>query len=457
MARLTKFLVLAITALLLLAVPVLATLLSNSPTACSGQWTSCTNAFANDANRATASVSATANKTGIWNNYGFNIPSSASIDSVLVRADFFASQTSGYINIRTSNNGGAALGPSHVVGGNTAEQTFWVDVTNDFAWTSAMLNSGNLVTNVTCFRQGSKNPTCNLDWLPVNVTYTPFNFSVSANPNSGSVHQTEAIATTVDVTKLSGGTATVDLSYSGCPTGTTCSFNPTTGTPTYSSTFNMQTSASTPAGTYQVRITGTGDGLTRNVNYTLSVTDSIPVASASANPTSGVTPLEVNFTGSVAGGDAPLTYFWDFKDGTNSTSQSPQHTFTVAGTYNASFTVTDSDGDVSTSYAAVVVNEPFDFSVSADPTSGTASQGSSANTTLTATLLSGISQLVSLSYSGCPPSANCSFNPASGNPTYASLFTVATAGNTTIGDYVITLTGTGGSLVRSVNYTLSVV
>ena len=272
MAKLTKFSVLTITALLLLAVPVLAIVLSNSPAACSGQWTSCTNAFANDANRATASVSGTANKTSIWNNYGFNIPSSASIDSVLVRADFFASKTNGYINIRASNNGGATLGPSHIVGGNTAEQTFWVDVTNDFAWTSAMLNNSNLRINVTCFRQGgSKNPTCNLDWAPVSVTYTPFDFAISANPSSDSVARNSSVNTNVIITLLGGVSQPVSLTYAGCPEFTTCSFNPANGNPTYDSVFTVTTTNNTTNTTHVITLIGTGDGKVRSVDYTLSV------------------------------------------------------------------------------------------------------------------------------------------------------------------------------------------
>ena len=272
MAKLMKFSVLITTVLLLLAVPVLAIILSNPPATCSGQWTSCTNAFVDDANRATATPSTTANKTGIWNNYGINIPSSASIDSVLIRADFFASKANGYINIRASNNGGAALGPSHVVGGNTAEQTFWVDVTNDFAWTPAMLANNNFRVNVTCFRlSGSKNPTCNLDWVPVDVTYTPFDYSVSISPASGNVTPGNSTDTTLTAILLGGVSQPVNLSYSGCPAFATCSFNTTNGSPTYNSLFTAATTNNITVGNYTITLTGTGDGKVRSLNYTLNV------------------------------------------------------------------------------------------------------------------------------------------------------------------------------------------
>lgn len=178
---------------------VLGVTLFNSPSACSGQWTSCSNAFANDANRATASVSATSNKSGIWNNYGLSITQGSTINRVNVRADFFASRTSGFINVKVSGDSGLTYGPSHIVGGNTAEQTFNIDVTNDIAWTPNNLNNTNFRVKVTCFRSDgtaagrfngiSTNPTCNLDWVPVNVTYTPpcirANPQVTINPTIG--------------------------------------------------------------------------------------------------------------------------------------------------------------------------------------------------------------------------------------------------------------------------------
>ncbi len=345
----------------LMAASVYADLATNSPTVCSGSaspWTTCGNAFGNNINQSTAAVTGTVNRTSQWRNYGFTIPGSASVNSVKVRADFWASRTSGSVNIKVSTDGGNTWGPNHVVGGNTAEQTFTIDVTSDFTWTPSKLNNSNLRINATCFKVGGgTNPTCRLDWVPVNVTYTAFDFSVSANPSSSSVAQARNATSVVSVNLVSGSPQSVTLSQSGCPTGATCNFVPSSGTPSYNSTLTVATSASTPEGTYNINVTGTGDGKTRSAVYTVNVTDSQPVASASANPTSGIRPLTVNFTGGVTGGDAPLTYFWNFKDGTNSTQQNPQHVYNTAGAYNATFTATDFDGDQSMSSVLVTVNE----------------------------------------------------------------------------------------------------
>ena len=338
----------------------------NSPLACAGQWSSCANAFADDASRATFTATNTLNGSGRWNDYGFSIPNSAQIDGVKVRADFFASNVRGFIGVRVSGDGGLTYGPSHVVGGNTAEQTFNIDITSDLSWTPQTLNNSNFRVNVTCFKSpaSSSNPTCRLDWIPVNVSYTQFDFSLSASPNSASVAQSTSAQTAVSVTLLGGVSQNVALSTPNCPTGAICSFSPPNGNPTFTSNFTVSTSSSTPAGTYTINITGSGDGKVRAALYTLNVTDSSPTASASANPSSGIEPLTVNFTGTVTGGDAPINYFWNFTDGGTSTQQNPQHNFN-AGTFNVSFTATDFDGDESTGHVLVTVDA--DTSPTANP------------------------------------------------------------------------------------------
>ena len=79
-----------------------------------------------------------------------------------------------------------------------------------------------------------------------------------------------------------------------------------------------------------------------------------PQAVASANPTSGPPPLNVQFTGSGSSdpdGDA-ITYAWDLDgDGAydDSTLANPSFTYTTAGTYQARLRVTDARGASSVS------------------------------------------------------------------------------------------------------------
>lgn len=79
---------------------------------------------------------------------------------------------------------------------------------------------------------------------------------------------------TVTVTLVSGSPGTVSLSYSGTPNYARITFNPSSGTPTFSSTMNIQTgyNGATPKGTYSITITASGGGKTRTCTYTLTVT-----------------------------------------------------------------------------------------------------------------------------------------------------------------------------------------
>ena len=94
------------------------------------------------------------------------------------------------------------------------------------------------------------------------------------------------------------------------------------------------------------------DGVVREIVYQ----GREPEALASATPTSGPTPLTVDFTGS-ASYDADsddLTFDWDFGDGTaHGTTENPRHVYTTAGTYTATLTVTDREGNSDTATVTI--------------------------------------------------------------------------------------------------------
>src|SRR5256885_5518069 len=64
-------------------------------------------------------------------------------------------------------------------------------------------------------------------------------------------------------------------------------------------------------------------------------------ASAIGTPRSGPTPLTVSFAGNASGGTGPVSFHWDFGDGTSSSEESPSHTYRFPGTYNATLVVSD--------------------------------------------------------------------------------------------------------------------
>ncbi|MFT5687212.1 MAG: PKD repeat protein [Planctomycetota bacterium] len=68
-----------------------------------------------------------------------------------------------------------------------------------------------------------------------------------------------------------------------------------------------------------------------------------PDATFSATPTSGGSPLTVNFTDESAGAGIS-SWTWDFGDGTGSTQASPSHTYLAPGSYDVSLAVIGTNG-----------------------------------------------------------------------------------------------------------------
>jgi hypothetical protein len=97
-----------------------------------------------------------------------------------------------------------------------------------------------------------------------------------------------------------------------------------------------------------------------------------------------------------------------------------------------------------------------DFSISANPSSLTVTQGNSANSTISTVITSGVSQSVSLSASGLPSGASASFNPNPINSGSSSTATISTAPSTPTGTYTVTVTGTGTSATHSTTISLTV-
>ncbi len=83
---------------------------------------------------------------------------------------------------------------------------------------------------------------------------------------------------------------------------------------------------------------------------------SVLTASASGAPTSGHSPLTVNFTGRAFGGTSPYAYQWAFGDGATSTDQNPVHVYASSGRYTATLTAIDDTRTTATATVAVAVD-----------------------------------------------------------------------------------------------------
>jgi PKD repeat protein len=157
------------------------------------------------------------------------------------------------------------------------------------------------------------------------------------------------------------GVAPLAVTLTDTSTGTISSRSWNLGDGTTSSSQTVAKSYSSP-GTYTVTLTVTGSGGSTTASKTITVSAAAPVASFSATPVSGSSPLTVAFTDGSSG--SVTAWAWDFGDGGTSTSRSPSHTYSAAGTYSVTLTVTGPSGSNKLTKAGLI-------SVSAPVSSGT--------------------------------------------------------------------------------------
>ncbi len=98
----------------------------------------------------------------------------------------------------------------------------------------------------------------------------------------------------------------------------------------------------------------------------------------SANPSSGLAPLDVQFSsaGTADPEGDPLTYDWDFGDGSpHSAEANPTHQYTVDGTFTVRLRVTDPSGGTAQTTAVVTVGNRAPTATITAPAPGTESRG----------------------------------------------------------------------------------
>jgi PKD repeat protein len=125
----------------------------------------------------------------------------------------------------------------------------------------------------------------------------------------------------------------------------------------------LHTTSFAPRSARYVRVTGVARATPFGISFwdakvfgTTTSTNRSPVAVATATPTSGAAPLAVAFRGdgSTDPDSDPLTYDWDFGDGTaHAATANPGHTYSAAGPYTARLTVSDGHGGTDSATMAV--------------------------------------------------------------------------------------------------------
>ena len=110
-----------------------------------------------------------------------------------------------------------------------------------------------------------------------------------------------------------------------------------------------------------------------------TVPSAVPVANFTASTTTGVAPLSMNFTSTSTG--TISTYAWTFGDGTASSSQNPAKTYSSAGIYTVSLTVSGAAGSNTKTVASYIR-----VTATADTTPPTAPAGFAATPAGTSTI-----------------------------------------------------------------------
>jgi PKD repeat protein len=140
------------------------------------------------------------------------------------------------------------------------------------------------------------------------------------------------------------------------------------------------------AGTYYLRMSGigAGDPMTNGYsdygslgNYVITGTvtataaKQAPLAVATSSTTSGSAPLTVTFSaqGSTDADGMIVSYAWNLGNGLTSSAMSPSTTYTTAGTFVATLTVTDNDGLTNSATVSIFVNAPANQAPTAVATS----------------------------------------------------------------------------------------
>ncbi len=313
--------------------------------------------------------------------------------------------------------------------------------------------------------------------VTLTVTAGSGSFTISASPTSISMAPGNQGSSTI-TTAISGSfNSSIALSVSGLPSGASATFNPVTiaAPGNGSSSMTITVGSSTPTGTYPITVSGAGGGTQQNVTLTLTVTPApsftitaAPVSLSVAQGNQGtatITTTPINgFNASIAltASGLPSSASASFNP---STILAPGNgastiTFTVgAGTPTGVYpiTVTGNGGGVqqTTTITLTVTGLP-NFTLTASPSSQNVNRGNRTSYTVTLAAQNGFNSSVSLSVSGCPAHATCTFSPSSVTPPGTSTLNVLTERYTQDGTYTLTITGAEASLRHSAAVTLTV-
>jgi hypothetical protein len=110
-------------------------------------------------------------------------------------------------------------------------------------------------------------------------------FALLASPAAASVYQTETASYTISLQSRYGFASTVSLAVAGVPLGTSFKLGSSSISGTKTSLLTVVPSRSTPAGTYELTITGTSGSISHSTVVSLSVAIPVPYFALTITPT----------------------------------------------------------------------------------------------------------------------------------------------------------------------------
>ncbi|HUA68206.1 MAG TPA: hypothetical protein VMA13_06625, partial [Candidatus Saccharimonadales bacterium] len=299
------------------------------------------------------------------------------------------------------------------------------------------------------------------------VTLNVAGFLLSTSPAAQNIPTNSSTCFNIGVAYTNGYSGDVNFSVSGLPDGANANFSPLSVVGSSNSTLTVTTSSSTPPGIYPLTITATDGSLVQMAAVSLNVftfsLSALPGAQTmttsagiSYDITVAGTPGISNVVALSASGlpaNATASFLPTSLVGSGKTTLSVG---TALNTPPGNYTLAISGVSGSLTNSTTVGMTVTDFGISATPLAPTVVAGTGTNFTTTITATNGFADEVDFSVSGLPPGATAGFSPTFVDGFGTSTLNVMTSTNTPAGNYVLTITGTDGTLAHSANVTLKV-
>ena len=375
----------------------------------------------------------------------------------------------------------SASSPSAVNAGQSATSTITVTAVNGFAGTITLTDAvpsaltcgtispstlvGSGTASVSCSASAGGTYALTVTGTSSSLTHSAVgtftvrqaDFTITAStPAAANVGQSST--TTLTIAPLNGFTATVALTDT-VPNGLSCG-NVSSTSITGSGTATVSCSA-TNSGSYTLTITGTSGSLTHSTTTTFNFRDFTMTASspASVSPgssgTSTITLTALNsFSGTITISDTIPSGLSCGSLTPSSVSGSGTATLSCSSNSQGVYTVTVTATSSSLTHkatAAFTYGTPADFTITATSPSAV-NVGSSARSTITITLIHGLTSPVTLT-DNVPSGLSCgtiSSTSFTGNST-----ATASCSSSSASTYTLTITGTSGSLTHTASATFT--